>query len=258
MTAASQQDPVRARPRQGQGGGAHQPDRARRQARLRRLRHRRAEGRCGALGAEEAAKLADGMGYPVVLKIVSPDILHKTEAGGVLVGLKSAEEVAKGYETILANARQLQGRREDRGRPGPADADRRTGSHHRRGHRRQLRQARGLRPRRRSGRGPEGHHLPPRAGDARRRAVDARRHPGGRDAEGRARRRAGRPRRARRPHPEGQPARQRLSRDRPRLDLNPVFATAGGRDRRRRAHRRRFRAAGEPATARARTKSSSR
>ena len=36
--------------------------------------------------AQEAAKLASGMGFPVVLKIVSPDILHKTEAGGVLVG----------------------------------------------------------------------------------------------------------------------------------------------------------------------------
>src|ERR671913_2334994 len=46
------------------------------------------------------------MGYPVVLKIVSPDILHKTEAGGVLVGLKSADEVAKGYDTIIANAKK--------------------------------------------------------------------------------------------------------------------------------------------------------
>jgi acetyl coenzyme A synthetase (ADP forming)-like protein len=59
-----------------------------------------------ARSAQEAAKFADGMGYPVVLKIVSPDILHKTEAGGVLVGLKSADEIAKGYETILANARK--------------------------------------------------------------------------------------------------------------------------------------------------------
>lgn len=55
--------------------------------------------------ADEAAKLAAGMGFPVVLKIVSPDILHKTEAGGVLVGLRSAEEVSKGYDKILANAR---------------------------------------------------------------------------------------------------------------------------------------------------------
>src|SRR5215203_2705361 len=56
--------------------------------------------------AEAAAKLASGMGFPVVLKIVSPDILHKTEAGGVLVGLKTAEEVAKAYDTILASAKK--------------------------------------------------------------------------------------------------------------------------------------------------------
>src|SRR5215203_967187 len=56
--------------------------------------------------AADAAKLASGMSFPVVLKIVSPDILHKTEAGGVLVGLKSAEEVSKGYDTILANAKK--------------------------------------------------------------------------------------------------------------------------------------------------------
>jgi len=55
--------------------------------------------------ADEAAKLAADMGA-CVLKIVSPDILHKTEAGGVLVGLKSADEVRKGYDTILANAKK--------------------------------------------------------------------------------------------------------------------------------------------------------
>jgi acetyl coenzyme A synthetase (ADP forming)-like protein len=55
--------------------------------------------------AAEAVSLAGGMGFPVVLKIVSPDILHKTEAGGVLVGLNSAEEVSAGYDRILANAK---------------------------------------------------------------------------------------------------------------------------------------------------------
>src|SRR5690242_4701256 len=55
---------------------------------------------------QEAAKLAERMGFPVVMKIVSPDILHKTEAGGVLVGVKSAEEVEKGYDTIVANAKK--------------------------------------------------------------------------------------------------------------------------------------------------------
>jgi acetyl coenzyme A synthetase (ADP forming)-like protein len=59
-----------------------------------------------ATSAAEAQKLATSMGFPVVMKIVSPDILHKTEAGGVLVGVKSAEEAAKGYDTILANAKK--------------------------------------------------------------------------------------------------------------------------------------------------------
>src|SRR3954466_14020911 len=59
-----------------------------------------------ATSAQDAAKLAQSMGFPVVLKIVSPDILHKTEAGGVLVGVKSADEVSKGYDTILANAKK--------------------------------------------------------------------------------------------------------------------------------------------------------
>jgi acetyl coenzyme A synthetase (ADP forming)-like protein len=56
--------------------------------------------------APEAAKLAAGMGFPVVLKIVSPEILHKTEAGGVLVGVKNAADVEAGFATIMANARK--------------------------------------------------------------------------------------------------------------------------------------------------------
>jgi len=39
------------------------------------------------------------------MKIVSPDILHKTEAGGVMVGVKTAADVEKNYAAILANAR---------------------------------------------------------------------------------------------------------------------------------------------------------
>ena len=53
-----------------------------------------------------AASSPSGMGFPVVMKIVSPDILHKTEAGGVIVGVKSADEAAKAYDTILANAKK--------------------------------------------------------------------------------------------------------------------------------------------------------
>jgi len=58
-----------------------------------------------ARSAEEAVRIARGIGYPVVMKIVSPDILHKTEAGGVIVGVRSDAEAASAYETIGANAR---------------------------------------------------------------------------------------------------------------------------------------------------------
>jgi acetyl coenzyme A synthetase (ADP forming)-like protein len=57
-----------------------------------------------ATSRDEAVALAADIGLPVVLKIVSPDILHKTEAGGVLVGLGTPEEVAAGFDTIIANA----------------------------------------------------------------------------------------------------------------------------------------------------------
>jgi acetyl coenzyme A synthetase (ADP forming)-like protein len=59
-----------------------------------------------AKSASEAVKLASQMGFPVVMKIVSPEILHKTEAGGVLVGVKSASEVEQGFQTIMDNARR--------------------------------------------------------------------------------------------------------------------------------------------------------
>jgi len=59
-----------------------------------------------ATSAADAAKIAVGMGFPVVLKIVSPEILHKTEAGGVIVGVKSADEVRKGFDTIMSNAKK--------------------------------------------------------------------------------------------------------------------------------------------------------
>src|ERR671917_1986744 len=58
-----------------------------------------------ATAADEAVSLAEEIGYPVVLKIVSPDILHKTEAKGVLVGLGSADEVSSGYDQIVENAK---------------------------------------------------------------------------------------------------------------------------------------------------------
>ncbi|WP_343392175.1 acetate--CoA ligase family protein [Candidatus Amarobacter glycogenicus] len=58
-----------------------------------------------AASAEEAARLANSFGYPVVLKIASQDIAHKTDAGGVLVGVANEDAVRAGYESIVANAR---------------------------------------------------------------------------------------------------------------------------------------------------------
>jgi acetyl-CoA synthetase (ADP-forming) len=55
---------------------------------------------------EEAAEFAGQIGFPVVLKIVSPDIIHKSDAGGVMVNLKSAVEVRNAYGKILENAKK--------------------------------------------------------------------------------------------------------------------------------------------------------
>jgi len=53
---------------------------------------------------EEAVEAARELGFPVVLKVVSPDIVHKTDAGGVRVDLGSPEQVQEAWESILAAA----------------------------------------------------------------------------------------------------------------------------------------------------------
>ncbi len=53
---------------------------------------------------EEAVSQAKKIGFPVVMKIVSPDILHKSDAGGVKVNIKDEAGVREAYNTILANA----------------------------------------------------------------------------------------------------------------------------------------------------------
>lgn len=58
-----------------------------------------------AVSPEEAANLAEAIGYPVALKILSPDILHKTEVGGVILNLNSKEEVLAGYRQIMGNVK---------------------------------------------------------------------------------------------------------------------------------------------------------
>ena len=57
--------------------------------------------------ADEAVSNAADIGYPVVMKIVSPDILHKTDIGGVRVALESPEAVRNAYIEIVENARRL-------------------------------------------------------------------------------------------------------------------------------------------------------
>jgi 4-hydroxybutyryl-CoA synthetase (ADP-forming) len=55
---------------------------------------------------EECAKAAkDEIGYPVVMKIVSPDIIHKSDAGGVKVGLKNDNEIKAAFKEIMNNAK---------------------------------------------------------------------------------------------------------------------------------------------------------
>ncbi len=55
---------------------------------------------------EEAAYFAEQIGFPVVLKIVSPEIIHKSDAGGVKVNLKNAADVRSAYRKILENAKK--------------------------------------------------------------------------------------------------------------------------------------------------------
>jgi acyl-CoA synthetase (NDP forming) len=54
----------------------------------------------------EAVKFAEEMGYPVVLKIVSPDIIHKSDVGGVTLNLKNAKEVRKADKQIMENVKK--------------------------------------------------------------------------------------------------------------------------------------------------------
>jgi acetyl-CoA synthetase (ADP-forming) len=55
---------------------------------------------------EEAVAAAEKIGFPIVLKIVSEDIIHKTDAGGVKVNLKTKDEVKTAYNQILENAKK--------------------------------------------------------------------------------------------------------------------------------------------------------
>ena len=75
-----------------------------------------------AADAREAVEVAGRLGYPVVVKVSSPDLVHKTELGGVRLGLESAESVADAFEEVVAAARAtglaVGGARVERYRPG--------------------------------------------------------------------------------------------------------------------------------------------
>lgn len=58
-----------------------------------------------ARSADEAVAAADALGYPVALKVLSPDIAHKTEAGGVRLHLADGAQVRAAFDQIMASAR---------------------------------------------------------------------------------------------------------------------------------------------------------
>ena len=60
--------------------------------------------------AAEAVKIAKRIGFPVVAKVVSADILHKSDIGGVILNLNSAAEVKKAFNDITARVRKLKGK----------------------------------------------------------------------------------------------------------------------------------------------------
>jgi acetyl-CoA synthetase (ADP-forming) len=68
-----------------------------------------------ATNATEASEMAQKTGYPIVMKIVSPEIIHKSDAGGVKVNLKSKAEVAEAFKTIVANAKKYNAKADIKG-----------------------------------------------------------------------------------------------------------------------------------------------
>jgi len=68
-----------------------------------------------ATNATEASEMAQKTGYPIVMKIVSPEIIHKSEAGGVKVNLKSKAEVAEAFKSIVANSKKYNAKADIRG-----------------------------------------------------------------------------------------------------------------------------------------------
>lgn len=64
---------------------------------------------------EEVVSLAGEIGYPVVIKIVSPDILHKSDVGGVIVGVRDGQEALEAFDKIMGNVKKAKGKPDIRG-----------------------------------------------------------------------------------------------------------------------------------------------
>jgi acyl-CoA synthetase (NDP forming) len=60
-----------------------------------------------ARGPKEAVRAAEAMGWPVAMKVVSPDIIHKTDAGGVKLGLHNSKDVKKAFEEIVTAVQKI-------------------------------------------------------------------------------------------------------------------------------------------------------
>jgi acyl-CoA synthetase (NDP forming) len=56
--------------------------------------------------ADEAVQVAQDIGFPVALKIASPDILHKSDVGGIELGVSGSDQVQQAYDRILSRARE--------------------------------------------------------------------------------------------------------------------------------------------------------
>ena len=192
-----------------------------------------------ATSAADAAAIADGHG----LSGGAQDRLAGDSAqdrGGRRAGRREKRRGRpEGLRHHHRQREEVQREGEHSRRPGAADARRRPGGDHRRGHRSRVRQAGRLRSGRRPGRSAQGHHVPSRARDAGRRVVDARRHRRGADPQGRPRCGSGQSRRARDDDPERVAAHLRPSGNRGD-GPEPGLRHQGRGDRGRRPDRRQF------------------
>jgi len=65
--------------------------------------------------AEKAVEVGNSMGYPLAMKVVSPDIIHKSDAGGIKLGINNQKDMKTAFEEIIANAGKVAERKNIRG-----------------------------------------------------------------------------------------------------------------------------------------------